>query len=73
MTPLTPSKTGCKPSVYRRFSTLTPSNAKIHSKQKQQPRTSLGVDGCCFYRIWVLTERTTYNKVSSLMPLWPFQ
>ena len=29
MTPLTPYKTGCKPSVYRRSDTLAPLNKKI--------------------------------------------
>ena len=29
LTPLTPSKGGCKPSVYRGFDTLTPLNIKI--------------------------------------------
>ena len=29
LTPLTPSKGGCKPSVYRGFRTLTPLNIKI--------------------------------------------
>jgi hypothetical protein len=55
MTPLTPSKTGCKACVYRGFDTLTPLNIKNPSKQKQQPYTSLGIHGCCCNRSWVLT------------------
>jgi len=50
MTPLTPSKTGCKACVYRGFDTLAPLNIKNPSKQKQQPRTSLGARGCCYHR-----------------------
>jgi len=39
MTPLTPSKTGCKPNVYRRFDTLTPLKQKISHARERSTRT----------------------------------
>jgi len=35
MSPLAPTKQGCKPSVYRRFSTLTPLNAKNSTSHRK--------------------------------------
>ena len=36
MTPLTPSETGCRPCVYRGFSTLTPLNRKIRAARARE-------------------------------------
>ena len=60
MTPLTPSKIGCKPSVYRGFSTLTPSNGKIYIWKKL--KNSQAWRNC---RLSLPSVRPQYNRPTS--------